>query len=202
ANRNPDLVVRLLMENEPLYKDLGPEVTREGLATVRWADLTDNTEMFNLDGKDQEALFDRIFNQAARAWVSRGYISAPLAATLARDDSFVSKLHQQIPVERPYQVIKPPTPEVVAKTPITTAQITVNFATGRHDLDSMAQSLIAEKIALLPKTFSGAYVRVEGNTDSVGSDDLNRALSARRAQSVIDYLVAKFDLPKAQFIAV
>src|SRR5262249_50404207 len=118
------------------------------------------------------------------------------------DDSFVSKLHQQIPVERPYQVIKPPTPEVVAKTPITTAQITVNFATGRHDLDSMAQSLIAEKIALLPKTFSGAYVRVEGNTDSVGTDTQTPALSARRAKWVINSLVPKFNLPKAQSTAV
>ena len=72
ANRNPDLVVKLLMDNEPLYKGLGDRTTREGLSTVKWADLPDNVRMFGLDGS--EPLFDRIFRQASATWLKRGYL--------------------------------------------------------------------------------------------------------------------------------
>jgi NitT/TauT family transport system substrate-binding protein len=201
ANRNPDLVAKLLMQNESLYKDLGVETTKANLSTVRWADLSDNTEMFNLDGKDSQPLFDRIFSQAAKSWVARGYISAPVAPTVAKDDSFLRKLYQRTPVERVDAVVKKAPQEIATKAAITTAQITVNFATGSADLSSAARQLIDDKVALLPKTFSGAYIRVEGNTDNVGSADINRSLSQRRAQSVVDYLIAKYSLPKEQFIA-
>ncbi|MEY2520798.1 MAG: hypothetical protein QOF24_2557 [Verrucomicrobiota bacterium] len=90
AKRKHDLVVDLLMKNEPLYRDLGKSVTRDGLATVKWADLSDNTKMFGVDGS--EAIFDRIFAQAGRAWVKRGYIKRQLMATQARDDRFIREM--------------------------------------------------------------------------------------------------------------
>lgn len=91
ANGRHDLVVDLLMKNEPLYRDLGETVTRDGLATVKWADLADNTKMFGADGG--EAIFDRIFAQAGKAWVKRGYIKRELIATQARDDRFIREMH-------------------------------------------------------------------------------------------------------------
>ncbi len=91
ANRNRELVVRLLMENEPLYKDLGERATREGLATVKWADLDDNVKMFGLDGS--EPLFDKIFRQATATWVKRGYISQGAEAIQAKDDRFLKELY-------------------------------------------------------------------------------------------------------------
>ena len=36
---------------------------------------------------------------------------------------------------------------------------------------------------------------VDGNTDSVGSADYNYLLSKRRADSVIEYLVTKYQIP-------
>ena len=202
ANRNPDLVTRLLMQNEPVYKDLGPETTKSNLSSVKWADLSDNNEMFNLDGHDPQPLFDRIFSQAGKSWVARGYISAPVAPALAKDDSFLRKIYQQTPVERPEMRVKKASQEMVTKTPVTTAQITVNFVSGSAELSPAAKQTLDERVALIPKTFSGAYIRVEGNTDNVGNADANRALSLRRAQEVVDYLVVKYALPKEQFIPV
>jgi len=202
ANRNPDLVAKLLMQNEPVYKDVGLETTKANLSSVKWADLSDNTEMFNLDRKDAEPLFDRIFRQAAKSWVARGYISAAVAPSVARDDSFLRKIYQRTPVERVPTDIKAPPTELITKLPITTAQITVNYPTGSADLSTAAKRTIDEQVALLPKTFSGAYIRVEGNTDNVGSPDANRTLSKIRAQSVVGYLVAKYALPQNQFIAI
>ena len=202
ANRNPNLVAKLLMETEPLNKDLGLDKTIANLSAVRWADLSDNTEMFNLDGKDSQPLFDRLFIQAGKSWVARGYISTPVSPPAAKDDSFLRKIYQRAPVERIESVVKKATLEDVTKTPITTAHITVTFDSGSSALSAAAKQTVDERVALLPKTFSGAYIRIEGNTDNVGNGTVNKSLSLRRAQSVVDYLIAKYGLPKEQFIVV
>ena len=202
ANREPDTVVRLLMENEPLYKSLGADETKKNLATVKWADLADNAEMFNLDDKDQQPLFDRIFSQAGQSWVRRGYITATVTPAVAKDDQFLREIYKKTPVERILDTAQKPSAEVATKAPIVVKPITVNFASSSAVLNSAAQRVIDEQVALLSKTFSGAYIRVEGNTDNTGNADANRKLSQRRAQAVIDYLVSRHHLPANQFVAV
>jgi ABC-type nitrate/sulfonate/bicarbonate transport system substrate-binding protein len=95
ANRQPDLVVKLLMDNEPIYNNLGAQKTREGLASIKWADLPDNVQMFGLDGS--EPLFDRIFRQAGKAWVKRGYISQEVSPDQAKDTRFLKKIYDAKP---------------------------------------------------------------------------------------------------------
>jgi NitT/TauT family transport system substrate-binding protein len=92
AKADRSQVVRLLMENEPLYKDLGEEKTRAGLDTVRWADLNDNAEMFGLDGRP--ALFNKIFAEASQLWIKRGYVKTSVAPTEAVDLRFLNKVYQ------------------------------------------------------------------------------------------------------------
>jgi NitT/TauT family transport system substrate-binding protein len=202
ASREPDTVARLLMENEALYKDLGADETKKNLATVKWADLADNAEMFNLDDKDQQPLFDQIFSQAGKSWVRRGYITTTVAPAEARDDRFLREIYKKSPVERIPDTAQKPSAEVATKAPIEVKPITVNFAVNRDILDAAARRVIDEQVALLSKTFSGAYIRVEGNTDNTGNAEANRSLSQRRAQAVIDYLVSRHHLPANQFVAV
>jgi NitT/TauT family transport system substrate-binding protein len=92
AGSNRSQVVRLLMENEPLYKDLGEAKTRGGLDTVKWANLHDNIEMFGLDGRP--ALFNKIFIEASELWIKRGYIKSPVAPSEAVDLRFLDKLYR------------------------------------------------------------------------------------------------------------
>jgi NitT/TauT family transport system substrate-binding protein len=201
ANRHPEVAAKLLVQNELLYKALGLETTKSSLSTVSLAGLSDNAEMFNLDRKDSQPLFDRIFDQAAKSWVARHYISAPVSSEVAKDDHFLRNIYQRTPVDRPGSGVKRAPEETKTKPAITTVRITVNFAAGSAVLNTAAKQTLDEKVALLPKTFSGAYIRVEGNTDNVGSADVNRAMSLRRAQAVIDYLVTKYSLPREQFVA-
>jgi len=202
ANRDPAKVAQLLMENEPLYRDLGADVTRRNLATVKWADVADNTEMFNLDGRDTQPLFDRIFNQAARSWLARGYITAPASAAAARDDSFLRTIYQRYPVERLPDVFPEPSPSARTQAPLAVKRVTVNFAVNNAALTGAARQIIDDQIGLQATAFSGAYIRVEGNTDSTGNAAYNRELSQRRAQAVVDYLVDRYHLPRNQFIVV
>jgi len=205
ANRNPDLAVRVLMENEPLYKDLGEEATREQLATVKWADLSDNAKMFGFDGS--EPLFDRIYKQAGLAWIKRGYIAGMTAPADAKDDTFLRELYKASTATSPVQVPKeefkfPKVAPAAKKTqaPIMTKPVNIFFNSGSATLDQNARQVL-DQVALTAQTYSNAYIRVEGNTDSQGNPQKNVALSEARARSVINYLVAKYDFTRSRFIA-
>jgi len=56
----------------------------------------------------------------------------------------------------------------------------------RQDLDKLAQDVQADK---------RFFIAVEGFTDTVGSKSYNEALSRKRADAVVEYLVAKHDIP-------
>jgi len=55
-----------------------------------------------------------------------------------------------------------------------------------QDLDNLATQVQGDK---------RFFIAVEGYTDKTGSKDYNEALSRRRADSVVEYLVAKHDIP-------
>jgi NitT/TauT family transport system substrate-binding protein len=203
ANAHPDTVVQLLMDNEPVYKTIGEADTKATLSTVHWATLSDNAEMFNLDGQDPSGvppLYDRIFDESARTWVKLGAIASPIAAFASKDDSILHKIYSSSPSPRVADVVqKCEDCNNPNKQAIVTKRITVNFPTGSSVLTPAALKVIDEQVSLLPTTFSGAYINVEGNTDDTGSRELNIALSKSRAESVINYLVTRYKLPREQF---
>lgn len=66
----------------------------------------------------------------------------------------------------------------------------VLFATGSADLQPGAQRTVAQLAAVLQQ-YPERKVRVDGFTDSVGSDESNLALSERRAQAFAQALIAR-----------
>jgi outer membrane protein OmpA-like peptidoglycan-associated protein len=56
----------------------------------------------------------------------------------------------------------------------------------KHDLDKLADDVKADK---------RFFIAVEGYTDSVGSRQYNEELSRKRADAVVNYLVAQHDIP-------
>jgi outer membrane protein OmpA-like peptidoglycan-associated protein len=71
------------------------------------------------------------------------------------------------------------------------ADLRVTFVTGSAELTDAGRREADKFIAALAApSLSGKKFRIEGHTDSVGSRDFNLDLSKRRAQSVVDYLVA------------
>ncbi|HLK58652.1 MAG TPA: phosphate ABC transporter substrate-binding/OmpA family protein [Chthonomonadaceae bacterium] len=186
ANRDKTKSVQLLMANEPPYKAAGEEATRDGLSKVRLADLADNTRMFGLDGSAPD--FDRIFNQASQAWLRRGYIPYVVKTEDAKDDEFVRALYGQTPVTPPKPIIKPEPPQTQV---VLTKPVSILFPTGSAELDTNAKNVLDDQVVTLAKSFSNSYLNIEGNTDNVGSTAANVALSERRAQAVVNYLVAR-----------
>jgi len=67
----------------------------------------------------------------------------------------------------------------------------VNFATNSAVLTTDAKEILEEAVTLLKQTDAVIEVRVEGHTDSRGSDAYNMTLSQSRAESVVAYLVSR-----------
>jgi OOP family OmpA-OmpF porin len=74
------------------------------------------------------------------------------------------------------------------------AETTVNFKFNSDKLDSEAKMAIDQMVANQTQ-YKRFFIAVEGFTDKVGSAEYNNALSRRRADAVVEYLVAQHDIP-------
>ena len=70
----------------------------------------------------------------------------------------------------------------------------VYFDTDHSDIRADAQGILAAQAAWLVR-YPAVNIRIEGNADERGTREYNFALGARRAQSVMDFLVSKGVLP-------
>jgi len=76
----------------------------------------------------------------------------------------------------------------------------ITFASGSADLQPSARSALSQVAVTLQK-YPSSYIDVIGHTDNVGSDASNQRLSERRANTVLNYLVAQGVNP-ARLIAI
>lgn len=74
------------------------------------------------------------------------------------------------------------------------AETTVQFGFGKDRLTPDAQAAL-DKLADDKGNMKRFVVAVEGFTDKIGSTEYNNALSKRRADNVVNYLVTKHDIP-------
>ena len=96
----------------------------------------------------------------------------------------------------------PATKSEVTSEAIASKPVSINFSTGRFDLDENSKTIIDLQFADIAKTYANAKIRIEGNTDNVGSHASNLALSQKRAKSVADYLRTQYNLPSNRFVIV
>jgi OmpA-OmpF porin, OOP family len=74
------------------------------------------------------------------------------------------------------------------------AETSVKFGFNRDNLTAQAKESLDQLAGNLATT-KGYILALEGGTDSVGSADYNYDLSQRRANSVIQYLASKYNVP-------
>jgi OmpA-OmpF porin, OOP family len=76
----------------------------------------------------------------------------------------------------------------------TVAETSVKFGFNKDNLTPKAQQALDQLAASIQST-KGYIIALDGNTDSVGSEDYNYGLSQRRANSVVQYLASKYNVP-------
>jgi OOP family OmpA-OmpF porin len=74
------------------------------------------------------------------------------------------------------------------------AETSVKFGFNRDNLTSKSKEALDQLATSIAST-KGYIIALEGGTDSVGSADYNYDLSQRRANSVIQYLASKYNVP-------
>ena len=74
------------------------------------------------------------------------------------------------------------------------SETAVHFGFDKDFLTKQAKDELDKMASVVPNT-KGYIITVEGGTDSVGPADYNYSLSERRADSVIQYLSSKYNIP-------
>ncbi len=189
ANRHPGQAVEVLMKSMPPYEGK-EELTRRTMAKAHLTTLSDNNELFGLGGGGTP-LFDRLYDRFARIYLDLGMIDRLPKVAEGKSTAALGELYQATPVPAPQPPeFRPPTPQQQAKPPVLTRRVAIRFTTGSAQVRPESAGSLNELVGLAER-LADAYLRIEGNTDNVGSRDLNRRLSQQRAPAVANYLAER-----------
>lgn len=180
--------------------ELGYEKTLGALSWARWTTLADNVRFFGLDGAPPA--FDRVYNQADAIWINypQAEIEHRFPPATLRDDRIARALWESAgkPMPQPEQAYDRSRAHRGAA--LFTKPLSITFSLGSAQLGPTAISVINRDVIPQLEIARGMLIRVEGNTDSSGDPAVNQALSQRRAQAIVDYLVER-GVPKDRLVA-
>ncbi len=171
---------------------------------INFATLQDNINWFGLNssytGVDASTLYSKmsyvygqpIFGPNANTPLTH----RPLPWTKIGYNKYVDELSQsntltndQTANATKEKSFSAPSPEVQKADAVSTKKVIIEYPVNGFALDDNARATIDKEFLQIVKQFNNVYVRVEGNTDNTGNREYNVALSKKRAQSVVDYLV-------------
>ncbi|HTW70441.1 MAG TPA: OmpA family protein [Acetobacteraceae bacterium] len=96
-----------------------------------------------------------------------------------------------------------PRPAAAAQSAGPSVNLTVDFATGSAELTPQAMATLDQLGKALSSSELASYrFRVEGHTDTVGSQPYNQALSQQRADAVVNYIESKYGVQASRLVAV
>jgi outer membrane protein OmpA-like peptidoglycan-associated protein len=191
ALRDRPAAARLISTAVPRFRDeLAYEGTLKAFDWVKWTDMGDNVHFFGAD--TETPAFDRVYNQADGIWTKypEAKITERFVPAALRDDSVVRGMWEASGREQ-LKLDKPKYEPEVAQTgaPIFTKPITINYARNSADLDTESLYILNSQVLPQLEMARAMHIRIEGNTDSNGSPELNRQLSEVRAKSVSEYFI-------------
>jgi len=100
------------------------------------------------------------------------------------------------------KVFKPTSSKDKVAPALSSKPVSISFNTGQYELTENAKTIIDIQFAETAKSFGNMKVRIEGNTDNVGSKSMNQQLSEKRAQAVARYLQGTYNMPANRFVVV
>ncbi len=173
------------------------EETDALLHKIKPATFADNRVFFGLER--EQCAYLTLFDDASRFWQKEGVIDSVAPAAPQRWMHALeanAKGHADEKVAEKF-VFRAPKPGV---DPLLTKSVSIYFASGDATLGPNAKQIVDQFAETLAQ-FGNAYIKVEGNTDNIGARAANQTLSKKRAQTLVDYLVAKHSLDKQRIQA-
>jgi outer membrane protein OmpA-like peptidoglycan-associated protein/ABC-type amino acid transport substrate-binding protein len=172
------------------------------LSGLKLTPFADNAVFFGLTGGKPQ--FATLFDTAFIVWRKEGVITKVVDAKDYMDSRFVAALAGDYKGTQVVETFKfdPKNAKQAAaeakKHAIVNKQLTIYFTPGSDEI-MHGSYFTLDSLGDMMTAFGNTYLRVEGNTDTKGSEKVNKPLSQRRADSVKKYLVAHFNIPEARF---
>lgn len=177
------------------------------MADVYWAGHGDNVNFFGLNpdykglkgGDLYEKMNKKFFElkqmeKTGPPWRSVAYSGAVQAAmTKLTGDAYLAEGGKKF---TPVTASERTAPAISSK------PVSINFPSGKFALDENSKTIIDLQFADIARSFANVKVRIEGNTDNVGSAQSNQKLSEQRAQAVADYLRTQYNMDPNRFVIV
>jgi NitT/TauT family transport system substrate-binding protein len=183
---------QLISREVPRFRDeLGYEATLKAFDWVKWTPISENARFFGLQG---DPAFDGIYNQADAIWTKypEAKLSERFVPASLRDDRIVRAIWDASGGKNFASEQLSYRPELAKSgTPILTKPITINYDKSSAELDAESLYILNSQILPQLELARAMHIRVEGNSDSQGSNELNRQLSELRAKSVSDYFISR-----------
>ncbi len=168
---------------------LDAETVSGMLSGLKLTPYADNAQFYGLAGG--KAHYRTLFDTAFVIWRKKGLVTRPVDAADWADTRFISALAPQ------YATQKVAEPQLASRAPgandraIINKQIQVHFTPGSDEI-MPGSFFVLDALGETMTSFGNTYLRVEGNTDAVGSAEANLTLSERRARAVRSYIVKNF----------
>ena len=167
------------------------------LSGLKLTPYADNAQFYGLTGA--KAHYDTLFDTAFVIWRKKGLVTKSVDAKNWADTRFLQAVAAYFPgqkVEEAQVVAKAPSEKDV---PILHQQIQIQFTPGSDEI-MPGSYLLLDKLGETMTSFGNTVLRIEGNTDTTGSQAVNQPLSEKRAQSVKNYIVKNFpNIPPTRF---
>ncbi|MBK8081791.1 MAG: OmpA family protein [Saprospiraceae bacterium] len=174
---------------------------------VYWTSHGDNLNFFGLNPEYRGMKGEDLYSKMAKKFIETGDLdgAVPPFRTIMYTGAIQSadaNLKGPAFAAEGGKTFKPATESEKKAPAIASKPISINFESGKFNLTENAKTIIDLQFADVARTFANVKVRVEGNTDNVGSRKMNMVLSQKRAQSVADYLRTEYSMDVNRFVII
>ncbi len=174
---------------------------------VRLCTHGDNLNFFGLNTEYKGVSAEQLYSRMTNLYKGLGYAEGKIPSwrTIFYSDAIKSATALSGPEhsgEGQKVFTKANENEAKTKEAIATKHVSISFRTGEFQLDENSKYIIDKEFVEIAKGFSNSRIRIEGNTDNVGSEASNILLSKKRAQSVVDYLVNTHKMSRNRFVVI
>ena len=177
----------------------------EMIGNVRLTTHGDNKNFFGLNSNYKGVSGNNLYSSMAERYRDLGFIEGRVPAwrqinypQLVNSTSLTQEMHFA-EASKSFEAV---TEADETKAAIATKQVSIRFRTGEFHLDENAKYIIDKEFVDIARAFGNSRIQIEGNTDSTGDYTRNVQLSRQRAQSVADYFVNEYGMPRNRFVIV
>jgi len=192
---------------EILSQGLGQDIgfCTRAIDNVRLCTFGDNKGFFEIDGCQACVTGEQLYMKMSSLYQNVGIITEPTPAwrtivytNILRSINLAGAAHE---AEGMQKFNKASQQEAQAPA-VASKSVSIVFPSGSFSLDDNAKYIIDNEVAPILKAFGSARVRVEGNTDNVGTYQSNITLSQKRAQAAVDHLIATYSFDANRFVVI